>query len=1287
MSNIHTPSEEKENSHPSDSQTTLKQLLHTSLSHFCDEGSDTLLPQYYNQFLRMNARENLFQDIRIHMKSLAENDKAFMHLIWTVWDITNEEIHFQILKKSVSLKNIRERAMKKIWNFFPNLEKNHWNEIEKSISTLTAQELLEKISTKKFIKIFLSDIIPAINIKQLEILDPKLKDIFPQQNLSDSLYQELLNAIELFDKTTIVPSASLLERIFSVYTPEQIQRISEYFWLTLSLRNLRQYGIIKKEEIETLVQSLFDDTTWNGMDDEQKKGLIESIQMDDHIELNPKDIPGLFSNKKIVTLLWNELHGTLKQLYEEEWKKMPYKSLVDFMNRAYRSWNESNWEISKILEKAFKPGNILVLPMVGKNPTFLKIQTIDKKIDSLTYGGEFSIMNNADSWNGIGNPKWSLSFSYEGLEKLFQKNPDFRILTEDELVHTISNYKTESGEQFYDARKEENEVTKDFLKKEIDAIDPKGKDIPIEKGMVFTATEFDEQTGNRWKKRTFTIEDIWDNSISVSNGRSRPQDVDFQTFVQAAKDAWLTRLALLKDDESFLKSLEPFGIESGTKLKDNSFVTEVEEDDGHGHKEKKEWKYEFFENSEGAHIRVTGIEGDRVMVWIYTGQKEEGKKKKSQYDIDTLTRGEFLALLKEWNLKATKKNLLDPHAGNDYHPHDPHMHSSFFWSVFKWLSINDMMKGFHNIIHGWEHYFEKNSKLNASRFALRMGRKFKFPMDIMAQLQADEVSSVKEVIEKIREKLWNLNGPVGRNKALHIAQLTSSSPEEVWASMLFMVKWYGHLYAEDIAHAQGSESFINGFLYSLGWKSTAEITAMKKTAREKFMADLWSGSDGWKPTEEELVWGLLKIFDGRASLQPGDDKYDPRYANAGAVTKAMGGPSGWERAWRSEGIKDAYEKGIRQGWAVVNAKWRVNKWVSAFCTHELNTVMGFMEKASGKAPDPVIQVLPVIWCLGWYSKYSSTEMLQKVKWFGDSMWHTFHAYAFTRNEEDNDTYTNLFLQALKAQSASKGDKAEDYVKTIRKWPVNEKENKKWADDYKNAILWLQKIWESECDKWLHEKLQWQSTWLVQEVQAWNKNAIKYANRFADIHKMNSHWKVWENDNDWFNQGGYNMSNMFWVGGWDEPPKAFQERNGMKVLSFDRMFRKLRTSGFDLDDDRKWHFWTPIVLRMEALKNEPEGEYKKAQYAQFRYEVIKFFRDKMASANSWWDEGAAKQVRRKSYYPDIISMWIDASEFFSNKSIDEWFEQGYKKWLSYNTSWTASQRQITQIEQELQKVLW
>lgn len=44
--------------------------------------------------------------------------------------------------------------------------------------------------------------------------------------------------------------------------------------------------------------------------------------------------------------------------------------------------------------------------------------------------------------------------------------------------------------------------------------------------------------------------------------------------------------------------------------------------------------------------------------------------------------------------------------------------------------------------------------------------------------------------------------------------MKGSRPEEIAAAALYMVESYGHLYAEDIAYAQGSESFINALIYS-----------------------------------------------------------------------------------------------------------------------------------------------------------------------------------------------------------------------------------------------------------------------------------------------------------------------------------------------------------------------------------------------------------------------------------------------------------------------------------------
>ena len=118
-------------------------------------------------------------------------------------------------------------------------------------------------------------------------------------------------------------------------------------------------------------------------------------------------------------------------------------------------------------------------------------------------------------------------------------------------------------------------------------------------------------------------------------------------------------------------------------------------------------------------------------------------------------------------------------------------------------SVSDIIHGIKGISHGVTHYLEKGSKLNASRAALRMGRMVGLPTDMMAQLQADEVKNVQEIIDQTKEKLSKLNGPVARLKVMHIIHNRSSRPEEVAAATMWMVNSYGHLYAEDVMTGQG----------------------------------------------------------------------------------------------------------------------------------------------------------------------------------------------------------------------------------------------------------------------------------------------------------------------------------------------------------------------------------------------------------------------------------------------------------------------------------------------------
>jgi hypothetical protein len=344
-------------------------------------------------------------------------------------------------------------------------------------------------------------------------------------------------------------------------------------------------------------------------------------------------------------------------------------------------------------------------------------------------------------------------------------------------------------------------------------------------------------------------------------------------------------------------------------------------DDGHGHTSTKKVKknYEYFKGkTEGEHIRVGNIKDGVVTFFEYstTNKLEDVRKvnksgglsarqKDGLYEKVTMSYAGFLHYLKKNKLEATTKDLLMPDSYTN--PHE-HFEGSLFSKLGKFYSINDIIKAISNLTHHIEHYFEKTGKLNASRATLALTKKLGLPADLVAQAQSEEVSSVKEIIEKLKDKLGNLNGPHGRKKALHIAHNKDARPEEVAAAMLYMARGYGQLYAEDIAYAQGTHSFLNGFMNACGFKDEASRNYMKQKAREKFLSDM--GNEGGAVTEEEMIWGFMKTMDG---------KYD-EYPLAATVVKAMGGPSGWEKAWRTEGFDGAYEKGIRQGADTVNAK-------------------------------------------------------------------------------------------------------------------------------------------------------------------------------------------------------------------------------------------------------------------------------------------------------------------------------------------------------------------------------
>ncbi len=1237
----------------------------------------------------IDSRDKMLQEIRENMLA-SFDDGEYGFEKEKINDLTDNQLRWYIEKYARNLIFSRKNAEKRIRKYFPDVNIDI-RTLEDDIIQYSEIDLSRIFENATSIKKYLWETL-GINSNELIFWKPKLQDIFEPENMSESdLKNRLMKAIKRFEASNVPLDRELIREVIGYYDQDhdKIEKIAKEFHVEMSISDAIRTGIVSTEQVDAFTQNTLYWDIWNDLSADQQLQLKTEVRRDDFLKFSFEEL--------------KEMNPNFSRSYSAKRFKDSFTSNIDFRFREFignsnrpqltTSFREFTQKIETKKTKIniypiqeLQEWSVLICRERGGRIRFVKIEKIDEELSLQNgiAGMTLSFLDGIAEWT-IGQAKGRSTPSYESIEERFAQMDEIQVMSESDLRTQIKlwMFQNEHGQTIKDASIEEDEYSFEYLQNKFNSVDEKGKNIPFEKWMVFSAKV--DITDKKWKtskiNQSFTVLKIDKENkvIHFSNGRDL-ENVSFYEFGKAI-DEWIDfhRIAVLNNNEDFVKALsnlvEDFPI--SIHIKDGKFIPDHHEEDehwwdDHGHGghgwHAKDPSIEYFKTGEGDwHIRLFEIGNEFVSFgeydppsWVDLDKIRQAKwakklnksKEKGFYSLRTMTRAQFLVYLKKEKLKATTEDLLDPHAG--YHPHDPHMHGWGIMWLFKGPSFNDIFKWFSNIAHGMEHYFEKNSKLNASRFALKTGRLFGLPPDIMAQLQADEVSSMKEIIEKIWDKLGNLNGPVARKKALHIAQLTSSSAEEISAAMLYMIKGYGHLYAEDIAHANWSESFINGFLYSLGWKGD-ELTQMKREARAKYLGDLWSGSDGSHVTEEEMIWWVLKIIDGWAGRDKSDKKYDPRFANAGAVVKAMGGPSGWKKAW-NDGIKWAYEKWLNQWADTVNASGRVNKWLSAAKTFELNSLQGFMEKAAAKSPDPSIQTLPVLWALAGYSKHASSPMKQSVKGYGDSKWHTFHAYAFLRNFEDNETYEKTFIKALHYRNADDAKRAEKAIKALRAWP-KEKPNDK---PYEEAVDVIADIWKRNQWNWLHDDLQGKSTWIMKKINEWDQDVIKYAKKLADIHKMNSGERQVPNDNDWDVQYGINSSGMFG----DNKGNATKEQDGKQVLSLAATLNKLPINGYEFEKNSYDRLWPVVLWQFQELESETDLDLKKAQYKQYREDVLDHFRNRM-DIRSGGKDSAISQVIRKSYYKDLLYIGIDPNEIFDNTPYHIGAETGYNRWQSWS----------------------
>lgn len=158
-----------------------------------------------------------------------------------------------------------------------------------------------------------------------------------------------------------------------------------------------------------------------------------------------------------------------------------------------------------------------------------------------------------------------------------------------------------------------------------------------------------------------------------------------------------------------------------------------------------------------------------------------------------------------------------------------------------------------------------------------------------AQVYSDITTASKEIVEKYEQKIFGLPGPAGRLKCIHIAHNRDSRPEEVMSAINYMLKSYGHLYAEDIKHYQpkvtkknletaepGYFAFFDGLVIT---SKMGDLNDWRMKAYDRALTEMGSQDDHEnEPTEEQLIHALCKMIDGKWDEHP----------YAASIVKAIG---------------------------------------------------------------------------------------------------------------------------------------------------------------------------------------------------------------------------------------------------------------------------------------------------------------------------------------------------------------------------------------------------------------
>ena len=1136
-----------------------------------------------------------------------------------------------------------------------------------------------------------------------------------------------------FQRHRTIPDIWDIRELLFLYRNSSIERKRELLWalnIALPVSFAKKNNLLSDREFDTIL-SLHFGVIYTWLDIWDKKSFQDTLldEYDNHLMVSIQDI----ETSWLGALLWdkytlNTLAESIQsRLYEErEPNKRPEADILKAAAEKYPNEDDHqivfNRYVASSLRNTEDGASIPGIDSLAKESIvefgdwdakmrFRILQTHDESGFPLEVNSGLSNglrIEELPVVNGYLKRGGQTDLTYDALYGFFKSyNTTAKVISkvdfEKSLVSTPSEI-DDTNNKLYDARELETEgINRTNIIAKIDDVNPEWREYGWEIGTYFSAPE--EEKAGIAEVRIWKVVAIWDEWVEIlSEGGTSRERIWLPDIYALAQAKRLKRIGKVESDADLISLLSKnHGVASDASIDDGQISQKNKDTDGKDTSE----IMRVFADGDGAHIRISGIQdgmigfGEYVYDWGEVKASEfaekNGSKKafKSFYKQKYLTYGAFLEYLKKNKMKSSSHDIIDDHT-HSKHDHDhSHMEGSFFSRLGKMQSIGSMWKGLEMVWHSIEHTLEKWSKLDAAKFAMKVG-KFLPGDSIEAQLYADIVDGSKEIVEKIKNKITNLPGPKWRLKCIHIAHNRDARPEEVMAAIQFMVSGYGHLYAEDIRQYQSVVTrsnlknkpqwyfaFLDNFIHTSGlpWgDGKSPVIYWREKAYEKAKPEL--GNQG-EPPEELLLHALFKSIEGNPE----------KYPYAASVVKAIGGPGGFEKDWKFEGTKNAIQKGKDQT-TMVDAQWRLNKAIGYLATHEFNKGTGAMEKVAGKVKDPGFQAFPFVWAVWGYSKYASPTALQDIKNYAQNGL-SFHGYAFLQKEEHNTLYRETVRLAVielvenKKMSRMALDDFNSICDRMDQWPESQEttDNKyKKKSPPKAMMEW----WQAYQWNGLNDMLQGHDGWL--SVKSKTNNTIqKYRANLIGQHTTqlrDGNIPGTDYGKDWYDEHGLGLNQIM---------RDSAESPGMK--SVESSLNKIKFGGTNrwgrpMDTNNKEKIWSYLKNTINANRSIDafygNEELQKEQFKVWRRELITYFNREL-SAWEVKDEGDILRLINTpgyEYFQDFLDMGIDPMSIFKLELIKSNEESDFQAWKSGGrVKWAGSQNIIDAVKWKASWAQW